>query len=166
MNRVDDSLYCTGANERIVKSFIDEGVEFIVIGGLAVSWYLPSRLADDMDLLVNPTVENSERIARALTNVGIHSHDRNSFAELGVQASIKKDFYCEIITPKHDGPTFGEIAKNALQAKLFRIPILIPSVSALIRLKEHAVNSDESIAEKHQNDIDLLKNAFPGFVAS
>jgi hypothetical protein len=72
MSRIGDSLYCTGENQRVVKSFLE------------------ARQADDMDLLVNPTIENSGRIVRALTNIGIRSHGRNSFAKLGVQATVKQ----------------------------------------------------------------------------
>jgi hypothetical protein len=55
MNKVGDTLMHFGANEQIVREFLSVGVEFIVVGGLAVAWYCPDRQADDMDLLVNPT---------------------------------------------------------------------------------------------------------------
>ncbi len=66
MNRVGDKLLHVGANKELIHAFTSGSVEFIVVGGLAVSWYCCDRKADDMDLLVNPTHENSVRNARAL----------------------------------------------------------------------------------------------------
>lgn len=55
MNKVNNNLICFGGNEPLIKSFICNEVEFILVGGLAVSWFCSSRQADDMDLLINPT---------------------------------------------------------------------------------------------------------------
>ena len=88
MNKVGDTLIHTGANEELVRSFIENGVEFILIGGLAVAWYCADRQAADMDLLVNPTPENSERISRVLSRLRMNGLDPDSFARLGLQVRL------------------------------------------------------------------------------
>lgn len=163
MNRIGETLIHTGTNEEIIRSFVSGSVEFIVIGGLAVAWYCADRQADDMDLLVNPTADNSRRIASALANLdGLSSvsYTDVSFAKLGLQVRLKEYYYyAELLTPRKDGPTYSEIAKDAVKAKLFNIPVLLASKGSLIRLKEHAAKSAEAERDKHFKDIDRLKRA-------
>jgi hypothetical protein len=157
MNRVGDSLFCTGANEDIVRTLNAQGAEFIVIGGLAVSWYCPERLADDMDLLVNPTLENSKRVAKALSGLRLSGFDEASFARPALQVPLKQYYYAEILTPRNDGPSYPEIAADPVDAKLFTIPVRLASVRSLICLKEHALTSKQPDRAKHQRDIGLLR---------
>lgn len=157
MNRIGDNLICTGSNEEIVKAFFAFDVEFILIGGLAVSWYCSSRQANDMDILVNPTKENSEKITNALGSLGLNGFANNSFAKPGVQAPIKKIYYCDIITPARSGLTFEDLMRGSVMGKLFNIPVYIPSVENLIKMKESVAASTEKELNKHQQDIVLLR---------
>jgi hypothetical protein len=88
MNRIGDNLIC-GSNEEIVKVFSAFDVEFILVGGLAISWYCSSRKADDIDILVNPTKENSGKIANALRSLRlVNGFTNDSFASPGIHAPI------------------------------------------------------------------------------
>ena len=40
-----------------------EGVAYVVIGGIAVLAYLPYRTTRDLDVLIEPTLDNAERAA-------------------------------------------------------------------------------------------------------
>lgn len=157
MNRVGDTLLHVGANEELIRALTSEGVEFIVIGGLAVAWYCSDRQADDMDLLVNPTNENSVRISRALDGLRMQGYSERSFTKLGVQVPLKQTYYAELLTPNKEGSTYAEVAKDAVIAKLFNIPVRVASVAALVRLKEQAVASGEAQRDKHIEDIKRLK---------
>jgi hypothetical protein len=159
MNRIGDNLICTGANEEIVRALNNAAVELLVVGGLAVAWYCRTREADDMDILVNPTHENSQKVFSALTGVGIIGIDVESFARTGVQAPLKQRHYADIITPARGGPSFDDLVLWSVDAKLFGMHVRIPSVSNLIKLKEHAATAadDDSDRAKHRHDISLLK---------
>jgi hypothetical protein len=157
MNRIGDNLFCTGSNEEIVKAFSAFEVELILVGGLAVSWYCSSRKADDMDILVNPTKENSEKITNALGSLRLNGFTSDSFARPGIHAPIKQFYYCDIITPARSGLTFEYLMKSSIMGKLFNIPVNIPSVENLIKMKESAVASTENELNKHQRDIVLLR---------
>ena len=107
MNKVGDTLICTGVNEEIINAFAAHQVDFIVIGGLAVAWYCSDRQADDMDLLVNPTSENSARIAQALATLPFLNSscfNSQSFIRPGLQVPLKSHYYAELLTPRSDGP--------------------------------------------------------------
>ena len=157
MNKIGDTLIHVGANEELVRAFVNCGVEFVVIGGLAVSWYCPDRQADDMDLLVNPTSENSVRISQALNGLHMNGYTPTSFAKLGLQVPLKQRHYAELLTPKKNGPTYTEVATDAVDAKVFSIPVRLASVVSLIQMKEQAVASMEAQREKHLKDIECLK---------
>ena len=161
MNRVGDTLMCTGSNEEIIRAFAASGVEFVVVGGLAVAWYCSDRQADDMDLLVNPTSENSARVAQALStlsSLNTNCFTNDSFARPGLQVPLKNYYYAELLTPKIDGPSHTEIAKQAVDAKLFGIPVRLASVASLIQMKEQAATSAESQRDKHLKDIERLRS--------
>jgi hypothetical protein len=157
MNRIGDNLLCYGSNKEIVSAFSTFDVEFILVGGLAVSWYCSSRQADDMDILVNPTKENSEKITNALGSLRLNGFASDSFARPGLHAPIKNIYYCDIITPGRSGLTFEYLMKGSIMGKLFNIPVNIPSVENLIKMKESAVASAEKELNKHQQDIVLLR---------
>lgn len=158
MNRIGNNLVCTKSNKEIVEAFSTHNVEFMVLGGLAVSWHCSSRAADDMDLIVNPTNENSNKVFRALTSLDISCITHDSFAKPGIQVSLKRQHYADILTPAHNGLTFADIANGSIAGNLFNIPVHIPSIETLIRLKEHVIATMEEELQKHQQDIELLNN--------
>lgn len=96
-----------------------------------------------MDLLVNPTPENSARISRTLDGLHMNGFIPISFTKPGLQVPLKQLYYAELLTPPKDGPTYFEITKDAVDAKLFSIPVRLASVVSLIRLKEQSVASVE-----------------------
>lgn len=157
MNRIGDSLHHVGSNKDLISALIRHNVEFIVIGGLAVSWFCPERQARDMDLLVNPTPENSGRLAAALSDLRLTSFTEKSFAKRGVHAPLKGEFFADILTPKDGGPSYAESSAGAVQAKVFGIPILVASPSALIVLKREALSSLDAESQKHRSDIECLE---------
>ena len=159
MNRIGDALYCTGSNEPLVRALVNAGVEFIVVGGLAVAWYCPDRLADDLDLLIAPTPDNSKRLSQVLSNLNLNGHTPTSFVKVGLQVPLKVEYYADLLTPKTNDPSYFELARDAVEAKLFNIPIRVASVASLIRQKEQAVATIDVEAEKkkHIEDIDRLK---------
>lgn len=156
VNRIGDGPFCLDSNKEIVWALTATSADFLVIGGLAISWHFPERQADDMDLLVNPTPDNSKRIAAALATLGLSGFGENSFARLGLQIPLKQQHYAELLTPSKDGPSFEESAADAVEVKLFNIPVRVASVKSLVRLKEHAVGL--SSEPKHQQDLELLRS--------
>lgn len=159
MNRVGDTLICTGSNEEIIKAFATHRVDFVVVGGLAVAWYCSDRQADDMDLLVNPTPDNSERIAQALATLPYFDSrcfSSGSFTRPGLQVPLKSHYYAELLTPREEGPSYPEVAKEAIDAKLFQEPVRLASPASLIRMKQQAAASAEKERDKHLKDIERL----------
>jgi hypothetical protein len=70
---------------------------------------------------------------------------------------LKQIYYAELLTPQKGGPTYSEVAEDAVVARLFNIPVRLASVASLIRMKEQAVGSAEAQRDKHLKDIERLK---------
>lgn len=156
-NRVGDNLMHFGANEELVRALTCAGVKFVVIGGLAVAWHCSERQADDMDLLVEPTAENSARITQALQGLRLTGFEPNAFAKLGLQVPLKHMHYAELLTPQKGDPAFSETEALAVDASLFGVPVRLASVQTLIAMKEHAAASANAQLQKHLKDIELLR---------
>lgn len=155
-NRVGDTLLHFGPNEQLVFSFTRAKVRFVVIGGLAVSWHCPERTADDMDLLLDPTEENSAKVAACLRGLQLTGFSAETFSRRGLQVPLKHNLYADLLTPAHDGPCFSDTEADAVEGKLFHIPVRIASVTALIQMKERARASSAGAKEKHLADVRLL----------
>jgi hypothetical protein len=54
----------------LLSAFNEHGVEYVVVGGHAVSAYGFSRMTKDMDVLIRSTPENAEKVFRALQAFG------------------------------------------------------------------------------------------------
>jgi hypothetical protein len=156
-NRIDDNLMHFHANESLVRALLASGARFLVIGGLAISWHCRDRTADDMDLLVEPTAENSERIASALASLGLNGFSNHSFAMHGVQVPLKKIHYAELLTPRHGDATYSEIDADAVSAALFNMPVRLASIASLIIMKKALICSTNEQRVKHVRDITLLE---------
>ncbi|MDH5396861.1 MAG: nucleotidyltransferase [Cyclobacteriaceae bacterium] len=56
--------------QEVISQLNKSGVDYILIGGLAVGYYGYSRYTGDMDLWVNPESENMEKLYTTLRNMG------------------------------------------------------------------------------------------------
>lgn len=54
----------------LFKAFNDCHVEYLVVGAHAVMFYARPRFSKDLDVWVNPTPENAQRVWQALTTFG------------------------------------------------------------------------------------------------
>ncbi|MCP5488747.1 MAG: hypothetical protein H7A43_08855 [Verrucomicrobia bacterium] len=57
----------------LLELFNSRGVEFLIVGAYALAFYGSPRTTGDIDLLVNPTPDNAERIIAALDDFGFGS---------------------------------------------------------------------------------------------
>jgi hypothetical protein len=58
----------------ILSAFIDEHVEFLVVGGYALAAHRLPRATKDLDLWVRPAADNALRVLRALDAFGAPRH--------------------------------------------------------------------------------------------
>jgi hypothetical protein len=59
--------------KEFVASFNAHGVEYLVVGGYALAAYGRPRYTGDIDLWINPTADNAQRVLAALSDFGFAS---------------------------------------------------------------------------------------------
>lgn len=57
--------------QSVFASFRKNDVKYLVIGGIAAVLYGVPRATFDLDVLIEPTTENAERLLRAMTDAGL-----------------------------------------------------------------------------------------------
>jgi hypothetical protein len=71
----------------ILSAFIDQGVEFLVVGGYAMAVHRLPRATKDLDLWVRPSAENAPKTLRALDIFGAPRHGLTA-ADLQTEGTI------------------------------------------------------------------------------
>ncbi len=59
--------------KELLQSFNEHGVEYCIVGSVALAWHGFPRYTGDMDVLVAPTATNAQRVLKALDQFGMSS---------------------------------------------------------------------------------------------
>jgi hypothetical protein len=141
-------------NVPLVEALARHGVRFLVVGGLAVHHHAPERQADDLDLLVDQTVEIARKLMDAFASINL----RPNFSEeqfvngRKVQIPLKSFNYADIITAG-PGFDFDEHWQQADEALIGNTRVKVASIPTLLVLLAGSDNP------KHAGDVELLRRA-------
>ncbi|HRH86425.1 MAG TPA: hypothetical protein PLO41_06235 [Rubrivivax sp.] len=147
------TLYVFGANQELVEALTKLGARFIVIGGLAVQFHVPGRHVDDLDLLIDPTVQTAKAVIAALSSNPMVMHSitvEELIQPKRMQIPAKVYFYADILTPGPD-MVFEEHWAQAYESRIGSTPVKVASVTTLLELLSL------STEPKHADDIAHLK---------
>jgi predicted nucleotidyltransferase len=145
---------------KFLKYLNDEGVEYLIIGGVAVNIHGFQRSTGDLDIWYNPTSENFNKLLKSFISQGYDTTDlktsRKPINEVVIRIPIES-FYIELL-PFLDGKgIFETIAKRADSITVEGVKIPVISYDDLIECKAnvHRAKDLEDIAQlekrKHQN---------------
>ncbi len=133
--------------QRIFAALDAHGVEYVVIGGLAVQVHGHVRMTNDLDLIPAPSRQNMERLSAALNELGARVLNKGSEgtaidarmlprATLWQFATVAGD-----IDVLHDAPgaaSFEELRERALEVSLGDLRIPFAGRDDLISMKRAA----------------------------
>ena len=143
-----------GGNNELVDQLVDQGVRFLVVGGLAVHFYNESRKADDLDLLIEQSPENADRLFAVFVALKLTpqfpKHLIAQPSETPKQISLKPSFYADLLTPTA-WTNFEAEWKIAPTARIGSSEIRVAPPRLLIRMKE---SSDR---QRDIEDVDLIR---------
>ena len=126
-------LHTHGSNSELLRSLNAYGARFLVIGGLAVSYYCREKTADDLDLLIKPTPANAERVRSALLALGMDDFQSKRLTEPRIQVPLMRWHYADILTPE-DGFDFSGTFARASAVQVNAIPARVPRARDLMEL--------------------------------
>jgi hypothetical protein len=129
---------------RIFAALDTYGVDYVVVGGIAVQVHGHVRMTNDLDLIPAPTPENLKRLAAALRELQARVLNRGS-EQLGIDARmLPRATLWQLSTPHgdidilHDAPgaaPFPQLRKRALTLALGNHMVPIAGRDDLIAMK-------------------------------
>ena len=127
--------------EKLLARLVDAAVEFIVVGGVAVTLHGYARLTEDVDILIRHTPENVSRLLECLSNYGegfARELNPDDFTdEEGAIRVVEETERAQIdIFTRLSGLRFEDLSLDASSFVFAERTVSYASKQALIRLKE------------------------------
>ena len=137
-------------------ALIARRVRFVLVGGHAVAGHGEPRLTEDLDVFVEPSLENARRLREALVDFGFAAV-APSARELAARDRIfmlgRKPWRIDILTGI-DGVTFPQAWASRVKAEFVASPLFVIGRDALIANKRAAARDkdllDVSLLERHK----------------
>jgi hypothetical protein len=130
--------------ERILRALARHGVEYVLIGGLAVQTHGHVRTTNDADLIPAPEPANLERLAAALRSLDARvlnpgQEDAEIDAKMLPKATIwqfaSRDGGIDVLHEVPGGRPYRELRERALEVILGDIEIPVVDLDDLIQMK-------------------------------
>jgi hypothetical protein len=97
-----------------------------------------ARATLDIDIFIEPTEENAGRVRAALAAFGFDVADVTA-ADLLQYKLLIRDYAVQLdVHPFVAGATFDEVWAGSLSSKIGNVPVRVPSLDDLIKMKEAA----------------------------
>jgi hypothetical protein len=128
-------------------------VKYCIVGAYAVAFYGKARFTKDMDVLVEPSLENGKRIVKALSDFGFENSgltaqdftERGSIIQLGYEP-VRVDIMTSIA-----GVTFDEAWGNRVTGSYGDEQVLFIGLEELIKSKEMTGRKQDAV------DVEVLR---------
>jgi predicted nucleotidyltransferase len=130
--------------ERILRALAEHGVDYVLIGGLAVQTHGHVRTTNDADLIPAPDPANLERLAAALRSLDARVLNPGS-AGIAIDARMlpratiwqfaTRDGGIDVMHEVPDGDPFERLSERALRVRLGDVEVPVVSLDDLIRMK-------------------------------
>ena len=122
----------------LIRLLNEENVEYVILGGHAVIAHGYLRTTGDVDIFINPTNQNAEKLVSALTRYGYTNgeFEVNDFTLVPNYLSFSgHDGWVDIMTFTL-GVTFSECYKNRVVLNVQNVDVNFISLPDLIRNKQ------------------------------
>lgn len=140
--------------EKLLAELSRAGVDFIVVGGMAVAYCGHLRNTVDLDILVRAASGNIERLLACLEGFG-EGHARelspNDFALEEGAVRIVEDFPLDVFT-QMSGRTYEDLLPLSTTREVSGTPVRHLIAEGLILLKK------DSLRPRDQHDVQVLRD--------
>jgi hypothetical protein len=130
--------------ERILRALAEHGVDYVLIGGLAVQTHGHVRTTNDADLIPAPDPANLKRLAAALRsldarvlNPGEETTEINAsmLPRATIWQFITRDGGIDVVHEVPGGRSYEELSKATLRVQLGDIEVPVVGLDDLIQMK-------------------------------
>jgi len=135
----------------IARLFSQANVEYALIGGYAVAAHGYQRFSEDIDILVDPSPENTRRWIEALSHLPDAASrelvgQEDIFQREGPYAIRINDEFTVDVMPAACGHPWAELGKHAISMVVDGEPIRVLSLQGLLLTKEGMRDKDRADA--------------------
>lgn len=139
--------------QNVFASFQKNDVKYLVIGGIAAVLYGVPRATFDLDLLIEPSAENVERLLKAMTEAGLGTAALTSVNDvLSTEITIFTDRVRLDVQTSTPGVVFKEAWERRVTMSYKGQTLEVVSLSDLIASKR------ASGREVHLEDVRILES--------
>ena len=144
-----------------LAGYLDEaGARYALIGGYAIALHGLNRLSEDVDLLVDPAPENTERWVAALSRLPDRAAQElvpepDIFQREGPYAIRINDEFTVDVMPAACGHSWAELAGFIQRVSIGGVEIPVLSLEGLLRTKEGMRERDRADAAAIQRALEL-----------
>lgn len=137
------------AFDQLLRRLSEAGVEFVLVGGLAVNAWGVVRGTKDVDIVVAPDPENLKRLAEVA--VGAHGHVQKGEAFLSTPFSIAAEVasgervaietalgLLDVVQGLYGVPPYAELRKSAIETEILGVRVAVCSIGSLRAMKRAA----------------------------
>lgn len=137
------------AFDQLLRRLSESGVEFVLVGGLAVNAWGVVRGTKDVDIVVAPDPDNLKRLAEVA--VEAHGHVQKGEAFLSTPSSIAGELasgervaietelgLLDIVQGLDGVPPYTELHTSAVDTEILGVKVAVCSIDALRQMKQAA----------------------------
>jgi len=124
-----------------------EGAAYVVIGGMAVMYHLPYRTTRDIDVLIEPTLENAHRVRKAVQRWG--RFEPKFTAEEFISGDILSFgglLRVEVLS-RAPGVTWERVASHRIEGSFRGVTTYFASLDDLIAMKEASGRREKDLPD-------------------
>lgn len=144
---------------QILQSFNAHKVCYVVIGAAAFPVHGYDRATQDIDLFINPTVENAKRAMAALEALGYDLQGLSIEKFLERKTLFRQYILNADIHPFVAGATFEEVWASRVYALYRDVPANFPSLDVIIAMKRAAGRPKDLEDLRYLEKIRAIKRA-------
>jgi hypothetical protein len=129
---------------QVIQAFNDNGVEYVVVGGVALNLLGLVRATEDLDVFVRPDAANIARVRQALASLWDDPEIEKITAEdlCGEYPAVRygpptEVFYLDILTRLGEATSFADLEAHEKTVGTVRVRLATPLT--LYRMKKHTV---------------------------
>lgn len=126
-----------------LASLNNEGVVYVVIGGIAVLNYVPYRTTRDLDILIEPTIENAHRARRAVARWGGFEPDFSAEDFIAGDILSFGGLLRVEVHSRVPGPPWEKIWSGRLAGEFRGVAVSFAGLDELIEMKETTGGSEK-----------------------
>jgi hypothetical protein len=140
---------------RLLRRLVQAGVDFVVVGGVAVIVHAIPRFTKDLDICYSTLPGNLDRLGSVLVELGARLRgveadvpfvpDRRTLVHAQMLTLTTPDGDIDLLTDPDGSPGYAALRRNATRIDLEGVTVLVASIDDMIAMKRAAARAQDLV---------------------